>query len=119
MLVVMSIGVVNCKNPNVPDPVDEIQKKLFITDQLNNRIVRVDDTSGAGWVAYGTSGTGTGNFDSPIDVFIDASNRIYICDMGNHRIVRMDDMLGNGWVEYGTYGTGTGNFKRTGSVFLH
>ena len=119
MLVVLSSGVVNCKNPNAPDPDAEILKKIFITDQLNGRIVRVDDTSGTGWVAFGSIGSGTNNFNNPYGIFIDSEDHIYVTDYGNHRIVRIDDMLGNGWVAYGTNGSGIGNFDRTGSVSFH
>ncbi len=84
--------------------------RIYVADEGNNRIVRIDDMTGKGWTTYGTSGTGSGQFKWPCGVAVDASGQIYVGDYGNSRIVRMNDMSGAGWVNYGSFGGGNGNF---------
>lgn len=37
--------------------------KIYMADSDNYRIVRIDDMTGAGWTAFGSSGKGRGQFD--------------------------------------------------------
>jgi DNA-binding beta-propeller fold protein YncE len=63
--------------------------------------------SGVGLITYGTSGSGTGQFDWPHAVAIGPEGRIYIADYGNARVVRINDMDGTGWTAvYGTFESG-------------
>src|ERR1035438_4502741 len=78
---------------------------LYFTDG-NARILRSDDLSGTNAIAYGTQGSGVGQFYGPQGIALDASGRIYIADIYNDRIVRIDDMNGTNWTSYGAYGTG-------------
>jgi streptogramin lyase len=71
--------------------------RIYVTDNSNNRIVRMDSISGAGAVPFGTTGAGTGQFSDPVGVFVDGSGKIYVADWGNNRIVRIDDMTGANW----------------------
>ena len=41
---------------------------LYIADRGNDRIVKVNGFSGLGWLSYGSSGSGVGNFDNPTAV---------------------------------------------------
>ncbi len=50
------------------------------------------------WIAYGSFGTGVGQFYQPSDVAVDSDRHIYIADPFNHRVARIDDMSGTGWV---------------------
>ncbi len=77
--------------------------QIYVTDLGNNRIVRVDDMSGAGWTTLGSQGGGTNQFDKPRGIFVDASGRIYVADTGNDRIVRMNDITGAGWNRIGQH----------------
>ena len=36
----------------------------------NHRIVRMDDMTGANWTEFGVGGTGTGEFASPMGIFV-------------------------------------------------
>jgi streptogramin lyase len=67
--------------------------------------------TGAGWITYGTAGSGSGQFDHPYRLAIDSQDRIYIVDADNFRIVRIDDMSGTNWVAYGSQGNGIGQFN--------
>jgi streptogramin lyase len=84
--------------------------KIYIVDD-NDRIVRMDDITGAGWTTFGTTGTGTNQFGSPFGVAVDSMERIYIADLGNERIVRIDDMNGTGWTTWGFNSTDGGAFQ--------
>ena len=67
LLIILTLATAACKNPNSNTG---IPKKLYITDSENDRIIRIDDMSGTGWVEYGTEGTGIGFFNSPISVVL-------------------------------------------------
>lgn len=74
---------------------------LYITDNDNHRIVRIDDTmDGAGWTTFGSLGSGVNQVNEPHDVRVTAG-RIYILDTGNGRVVRINDMTGAGWTTFG------------------
>ena len=77
---------------------------IYILDVQNYRIVRIEDFTGKGWVAFGGKGSGVNQFDftnqfpSPS---VDSKGRVYIPDVLNRRIVRIDDMTGKDWTAYG------------------
>src|SRR3989304_2549024 len=71
--------------------------QIFITDFSNNRIVRINDMTGAGWTPFGTFGSATNQFYGPEGVYVSAAGQIFITDTLNNRIVRVNDMTGAGW----------------------
>lgn len=90
---------------------------FYFTDG-NARILRSDDLSGTNAIAFGTQGTGVGQFYGPQGIALDSAGRIYIADIYNDRIVRMDDMNGTNWTSYGSYGTGQGFFINPQSISI-
>ena len=67
-------------------------------DSGNFRVVRIDDLTGANWIAYGSPGAGSGQFAAYLtSLAVDSAARIYVADTGNKRIVRIDDMTGANW----------------------
>ena len=54
----------------------------------NNRIVRMDDMTGANWTTLGSSGSAVSQFSHPWGVALDTSGHVYIADNGNCRIAR-------------------------------
>jgi len=84
----------------------------------NNRIVRIDDMLGTNWTALGTAGSGTGQFNFPVGIFVDSGGKIFVGDHANHRIVRMDDITGAGWTALGALGSGPGQFSFPTGVFV-
>lgn len=90
---------------------------LYFTDG-NARILRSDDLSGANAIAYGTQGSGVGQFYGPSGIALDSGRRIYITDTYNDRIVRIDDMNGTNWTSFGAYGTGAGQFATPQSISI-
>ena len=90
---------------------------FYFTDG-NARILRSDDLSGTNAIAYGTQGSGVGQFYGPSGIALDSAGRIYIADTYNDRIVRIDDMNGTNWTSFGTYGTGVGQFVIPQSISI-
>ncbi len=113
---------------------------IYISDSLNNRIIKWDANGNAiGWIGGGsngwktTSGASSGNgyqsFYRPSGVFMDSSGNIYVADNSNHRISKWD-ASGNaiGWIGGGSNGwkigsgapSGNGyqSFSRPSGVFI-
>ena len=64
----------------------------------HDRVVRINDMSGNGWVTYAIPGVdcGSGGCIPPTDIAVDSSSRIYIGD-NEGGIVRIDSMTGAGF----------------------
>ena len=62
--------------------------RIYIADQLNHRIVRINNMTGAGWTTFGTQGSDTNQFALPYGIAVDSSGYIYVGDFGNHWIVK-------------------------------
>jgi len=71
-----------------------------VTDSSNNRIVRINDLTGAGWTTFGRKGSGANQFLNPIGIFVDVAGKIYVTDSWNNRIVRINDLTGAGWTTF-------------------
>lgn len=89
-------GQFECPEGIAVDP----QGRIYVADV--NRVVRVDDLSGAGWITFGRHGSGMGEVNLTRSITLDSRGRIYFVDFFNRRVVRMDDMTGRGWVTYAT-----------------
>src|SRR5438309_10033738 len=77
-LLLMAIGTSACTGVISPPPVP----KIYVADESNNRIVRMDDMTGAGWTPFGVFGSGPNQFNLPVRVFV----RGEFCRMGNTRV---------------------------------
>jgi hypothetical protein len=75
--------------------------RIYITDNENDRIVRINDMTGAGWTTFATHGSGVNQLIFPHDIQVSPAGKIYIADTGNGRVVRIEDMTGAGWTTYG------------------
>ena len=92
---------------------------IYIADSPNNRVRKVDKSSGnittvAGLIA-GTAGLGAENvsatssaLNAPYGVAVDTSGNIYIADSFNHRIRKVDKLSGNITTVAGTGTQGLG-----------
>lgn len=92
--------------------------RIYVADGGNNRLVRINDMTGAGWISFGTEGGGRNQFRRPSHIFLDARGRIYVADWGNGRIVRMDDITGAGWTALGPKEAGVGHFQAPWNIFV-
>ena len=61
---------------------------VVIADTGNNRVARYNPDGTLVW-SVGTFGAGTGQFDNPRDVGVDANNNVYVADTRNSRIVKL------------------------------
>lgn len=83
---------------------------FYYTD--SEQILRSDDLMGTNQVAYGSSGSGVGQFGYVSTLTLDSKGRIYFWDNLNCRLVRIDDISGGNWITYGgTCGSGQGQFS--------
>jgi streptogramin lyase len=78
----------------------DAQGRIYITDADLGQVIRIDDLTGKNMVAFGSPGSGIGQFRYPQGIAIDRQGHIYVADTGNDRIVRIDDMNGEGWRTY-------------------
>jgi DNA-binding beta-propeller fold protein YncE len=77
-----------------PPPPSGPPAHIYVADLYNNRIVRMDDMSGAGWATWGELVIGT-----PCGVAVDAQDRIYFTEAPAF-VSRIDDMTGKGYTSY-------------------
>ncbi len=61
------------------------QRRLYIADTLNNRIVTYHTISNT-WQIIGSAGSGAGQFNQPMDVYVDLYDNLYVADAANNRI---------------------------------
>jgi tripartite motif-containing protein 71 len=63
--------------------------RIYIVDGVNNKI-RIFNQNGQPLAAFGTAGSGNGEFNNPLGIDIGRSGRVYIADSGNHRVQIFD-----------------------------
>ena len=62
--------------------------------------------------SFGTSGAGSGQFNTPGGVAVDGSGNVYVADLSNHRIVNFNFSNPTGtFTSFGTVGSGNGQFN--------
>lgn len=87
---------------------------VFATDLANHRIVKGSCATIAPFTTWGSSGTGNGQFSTPIGIAYNAlSGYVYVADRGNDR-VQYFSTAGVFQGKWGASGTGNGQF-----TFLH
>jgi|GEM_PF-1587256 len=59
--------------------------------------------------AWGSQGTGNGQFEMPSGIAVDAAGNVYVADTGNHRIQKFD-AEGDFITTWGSKGSGNGQF---------
>jgi DNA-binding beta-propeller fold protein YncE len=62
---------------------------IYIVDGVNN-VIRVLDGEGRWKFAFGTWGTGKGQFKFPLGIDISDNGKVFIADSGNHRVQVFD-----------------------------
>ena len=86
--------------------------KIYIGDQGNRRLVRIDDMSAANPVALKGAALGIGEL-SAIDVRIPSNGRIYLAGSGSGRVDRINDPSGAGYTTFGS-----GQFSSAFGIFV-
>src|SRR5437016_13889547 len=90
-LILVAIGTSACTGVISPPPVP----KIYVADESNNRIVRMDDMTGAGWTPFGVFGSGPNQFRFPSGIYVSAGQMFVVADANNHRKSVMEDMRGD------------------------
>jgi streptogramin lyase len=67
--------------------------------------------------AYGTKGTGNGQFDSPRGVAIDSGGNVLVVDSGNDRVQKLNSK-GEYVSKFGSSGTGDGQFSEPWGIAI-
>jgi subtilisin family serine protease len=83
---------------------------VYVADTANNRVQLLNGFNGAPIFAFGTSGTGNGQFDQPTDVQLGIFERIFVIDGNNHRgqVFLQDGATFNHLFTFGSGGSGDG-----------
>jgi uncharacterized repeat protein (TIGR01451 family) len=77
----------------------------YVADRGNNRIIRLDP--GNTFFAFGSAGSGDGQFNDPWDVAFDPNGDLLVLDRGNNRVQRLT--TNGGFIsKFGTAGGGLG-----------
>lgn len=87
---------------------------LYVADTVSHNI-RVHDLSGALLKTIGRFGTGAGEFNRPVDLFVDKNGELYVTDTMNFRI-EIFNPQGAFLTSFGRHGDGTGDFGRPKGV---
>ncbi len=84
---------------------------LYVSDYGNNRVQKLDATSGL-WSEWGggdgQAGSALGEFENPSGIAVGGDDSVYVADRDNHRIQVRD---ANGWSELGQRGSQPGQFE--------
>ncbi len=99
---------------------------LYVADDPNGRIIKIDLASGTRLAAWGQTGNGPLQFNRPYGVAVDpGSHDIYVAERGNHRVQRITS-AGQFVMGWGSLGTAPGQFDApigvaadaTGNVYV-
>ena len=89
---------------------DEVPNISALSDvATGTTLASAGDTPPAFVTAWGTGGSGNGQFAYPYRVATDAAGNVYVADSGNNRIQKFTS-TGTYLTQWGTYGTGNGQF---------
>lgn len=94
--------------------IDKKRSKLYVTDTASHNI-GVYDLDGTPLETIGHFGAGPGEFNRPVDLFMDAAGELYVTDTMNYRI-QIFDQSGRFSTMFGRHGDGTGDFGRPKGV---
>jgi YD repeat-containing protein len=86
---------------------------VWVVDSENTRIEEFSST-GAFVAAYGSWGTGNGNFKYPWGIAV-SGDRLYVSDDGNYRVEEFSTS-GTYIAQFGSHGTGNGQFEMATSI---
>ncbi len=90
---------------------------VYITDFINDR-VEYFDSMGNYLGQFGSSGTGSDEFNDPRGCTFNLADRFFIADFQNNRIEMFDD-LGNYEGQFGTAGNTPGEFSNPNDVAIN
>lgn len=90
--------------------VNNADKRLYVVDTISHN-VGIYDLKGKELKRFGLWGNGVGEFNFPVDIFIDKNSDLYVVDTMNYK-VKIFDKTGKFLAMFGHQGDGTGDFGR-------
>ena len=90
---------------------------VFVSDFFGGQRVQKFTSAGAFVTAWGSPGTGSGQFARPVELAVNAFGEVYVVDRDNHRIQRFSNdgaFLGS----FGGQGTGNGQLNGPDDVAI-
>jgi RHS repeat-associated protein len=91
-----------------PTGIDIAKGNVWIADWANNRVVELNE-AGEFVKAFGTEGTGNGQFKRPLSVAADGAGTVWVGDQNNARVQGFNEK-GEYQQQFGSAGTGAGQF---------
>jgi DNA-binding beta-propeller fold protein YncE len=79
---------------------------VYVADSSHNRVIKFS-SSGDSLLAFGSSGSGPGQFSFPWGIAVNAAGQIYVTDNGNNR-VQVFAPNGTFQLQFGSTGSGNG-----------
>ena len=58
---------------------------MYVADSYHDRVQKFD-SSGNFITAWGSDGSGAGQFDNPTGLAVDSQGNVYVADLGNDRV---------------------------------
>jgi DNA-binding beta-propeller fold protein YncE len=92
-------------------------KHVFLTLGLVLLIVIPNANAQVFSFKWGSSGSGDGEFSTPVGIATDSSGNVYVSDQDNNRIEKFD-MNGNFLKKWGSGGTGDGEFSKPRGIAI-
>ena len=92
-----------------PDEIAVGNNSLYVTDNHNNKVHRINLSDGTYIGSTGSKGCGEGQFNRPNGLCFAQDNHLYVCDSDNHRIQVFDQDL-EFCRTFGEMGTDSGCF---------
>ena len=74
---------------NVWDIATDSQGNVYMTETENDRILKYSP-NGDFITAWGSEGSGVGQFNDPTGIWVDSQGNVYVADRNNHRIQKFD-----------------------------
>jgi len=94
--------------------IDKAARKVYVSDTVSHN-VRVHDLEGVLLNTIGRFGAGPGEFNHPVDLFVDKAGDLYVTDTMNFRI-EIFNPAGVLSASFGRHGDGSGDFGRPKGV---
>jgi DNA-binding beta-propeller fold protein YncE len=97
---------------------------IFFFAGVLNASASAGTTLGDNFSSFGTSGSGSGQFNNPFGVSVDTTNnKIYVIEINNNRVDVMDSgeggtTLGGHFASFGSWGLGSEHFNGPLGVFV-
>lgn len=90
--------------------------RLLVADDTHHRVVAFD-LGGRFLKAFGSQGSGPGQFKNPYDVGLDAAGHVFVADDSNHRVLKFGVLPNYGYLaRWGSYGDGLGQLQYPRSI---